>query len=370
MTFDGTPYTLYLGNKDTNCTTENTEGCLYYHFHKPGPLAVRAAARVLPKAVRFIAMFRDPLEMVISQYPDPLLYAGVLLNHPWKTCFAKSLSVWLDVYPKERFLFLDSDEYFKDAQSTLDRIFEFLGVEPKKYSSLELDTFGRRRATTRTHSIPPQLRRAFHTIPYNRQCKIHLERMTDIKFKWKMSAEPVYRKAGDVMQVLLHKLSARSKKQHNLEEAAELARKNKTFVYESYKKREERIQAEVRERRGQRNPGDNCTQVGGDADSKPELKGCCDGLAECKVERPKNNTAYCPPDHPDHNQKCWSMMRQCRETCLPEEFDELLAAEGEDEADIDPDLDPATDPDSLQNRCDGRVACVDAKSIEELRQCC
>jgi hypothetical protein len=44
--------------------------------------------------------------------------------------YAEQLTRWFDSYPKERFLFIESERFFSDPASCLAEILDFVGVEP------------------------------------------------------------------------------------------------------------------------------------------------------------------------------------------------------------------------------------------------
>ena len=50
--------------------------------------------------------------------------------------YAQQLEIWFEHFPRDRFLFLLTDDLARDAGGTMRRMFEFLGVDP----SIEVDT--------------------------------------------------------------------------------------------------------------------------------------------------------------------------------------------------------------------------------------
>eukprot|EP00441_Pelagodinium_beii_P038908 CAMPEP_0197651908 /NCGR_PEP_ID=MMETSP1338-20131121/34126_1 /TAXON_ID=43686 ORGANISM="Pelagodinium beii, Strain RCC1491" /NCGR_SAMPLE_ID=MMETSP1338 /ASSEMBLY_ACC=CAM_ASM_000754 /LENGTH=375 /DNA_ID=CAMNT_0043226669 /DNA_START=42 /DNA_END=1169 /DNA_ORIENTATION=- len=47
----------------------------------------------------------------------------------------------------------------------------------------------------------------------------------------------------------------------------------------------------------------------------PAYGSCCEGLQPCLEKRPEDNSAYCPPSDPGHEQTCWSYMEVCHPKC-------------------------------------------------------
>jgi hypothetical protein len=135
-----------------------------YLFHPP---AAARIAELLPEA-RLIAMLRDPVERAVSGYyysPDRRLHgrgmdpsamhaafeaeaARIEAGEQRGVCdlprpgdfdgtvylargiYADQFEVYLSVLPRERFLIVESGEYFADPSSGLDRVLGFLGLPP------------------------------------------------------------------------------------------------------------------------------------------------------------------------------------------------------------------------------------------------
>ena len=111
---------------------------------------------------KFIAILRDPIDRAYSGYqrevrkgretrpfadavraelPDPLgdwkdnLSGEALENFYHRSylargLYAQQLQHWMTFFPRERFLLLSSEEFFKDALSVLNRACDFLGLPP------------------------------------------------------------------------------------------------------------------------------------------------------------------------------------------------------------------------------------------------
>lgn len=119
-----------------------------------------AVAAVVPDA-KLIVMLRDPVRRALSDYQmmkkagrepeefavcmrsgirwlsDPSLSRLVdiaaradlpPLRYVTKGCYARSLEPWLKLFPRDRFLFLLSEDFFKDPAAVYRQVFRFLGL--------------------------------------------------------------------------------------------------------------------------------------------------------------------------------------------------------------------------------------------------
>jgi len=112
-------------------------------WHFPGvPERMHA---LLPEA-RLIYVVRDPVERMVSQYKH--FYASGLEHRPlnaalepapgecdqtpyfFDSCYHRNLLAFLDRYPLERVLVLSAEDLQTDRETTLRRVFEFVGVDP------------------------------------------------------------------------------------------------------------------------------------------------------------------------------------------------------------------------------------------------
>jgi hypothetical protein len=124
--------------------------------------AVPARVAAAIPGARFIAILRDPIDRAYSGYqrevrkgretrpfadavrselPDPLSgwrdnLSGQALetfyhrSYLARGLYAQQLQCWMTFFPRERFLLLSSEEFFKDALSVLNRTCDFLGLPP------------------------------------------------------------------------------------------------------------------------------------------------------------------------------------------------------------------------------------------------
>lgn len=139
------------------------EASPYYMFH---PLAAARVAKTLPR-VKLILVLRNPVDRAYSQYQHQLRQPGVealsfeeaiereeerlageekkLIEQPTYASFnhrhysylargryIEQIPAWLKLFPKEQFLFLKSEEVFRDPTDALRQTYEFLGVPPAR----------------------------------------------------------------------------------------------------------------------------------------------------------------------------------------------------------------------------------------------
>lgn len=130
------------------------EASPYYLFH---PLAASRAAKMVPRA-KLIAMLRNPIDRAYSHYHhavhlglESMSFEGAIASEPGRLASSKpedgiydqnhrryayvrrgiyvdQLQVWRQFYPKEAFLIVQSEAFFKDPAFTYHRILTFLGL--------------------------------------------------------------------------------------------------------------------------------------------------------------------------------------------------------------------------------------------------
>lgn len=157
------PRTKAFGNKTDVITGEATP---YYIFHPHSPARVRKA---LPD-VKIIVLLRDPVERAFSHYKhhvklkvEPLTFADAIKAEPQRLMceldkmvqnegydsynlqmysylargvYVDQLKRWLDYFPREQFLILQSEDFFRNPADNYLRSLEFLGLP-----EYELSTF-------------------------------------------------------------------------------------------------------------------------------------------------------------------------------------------------------------------------------------
>jgi hypothetical protein len=202
IAFDSSPRTMFLGDPDDEQT-------ITYPIAKKFGLGVGAVAAlkdVLGPDAKFITMFRDPVPWAMSNGVQDVLDAkelkdiqinrsnlgfgkgflkGQTLTHGFfakRACYANGLEAWLKVFPRENFLFLTSEDFFADPQATYDQVTDFLGVPRAQYpQDLSNGGSGRRRNNRKHHG---GVHEEYHALPWVKDCRERLEKLTGIKVKW------------------------------------------------------------------------------------------------------------------------------------------------------------------------------------------
>mmetsp|Transcript_54473 Transcript_54473/g.151819 ORF Transcript_54473/g.151819 Transcript_54473/m.151819 type:complete len:422 (-) Transcript_54473:23-1288(-) len=156
--------------------SSNEELLPWHHGNVSARVDPQIVREVLGPDTKLVVMMRDPVDFLDSLPPR----WAKKVKHVRGDCYALGVSKWLEVFPKENMLFISAEEYFVNSQTVLDRIFKFLGVSPWTYPG-ETPNSGRRR---HTHNLDADERRAYHSLPANKKCKKHLERITGLTFNW------------------------------------------------------------------------------------------------------------------------------------------------------------------------------------------
>ena len=109
-----------------------------YSVHPLAPGVPERIAKALPN-VRLIYLVRDPVERAVSHYRAVLPRAPIddALGEPRAPYnrftapgrYATQLEQYLAVFPPERILVVDHDEFVAERHTTMRRMFRFLGVE-------------------------------------------------------------------------------------------------------------------------------------------------------------------------------------------------------------------------------------------------
>jgi len=153
-----------------------------------------------------LTMFRDPVPWAMSNGVQDVLdekdlkniqinrsnlgfgkgfLKGQTLTHGFfakRACYANGLEAWLKVFPRENFLFLTSEDFFADPQATYDQVTDFLGVPRAQYpQDLSNGGSGRRRNNRKHHG---GVHEEYHALPWVKDCRERLEKLTGIKVKW------------------------------------------------------------------------------------------------------------------------------------------------------------------------------------------
>lgn len=147
------------------------EASPYYLFH---PQAAQRVAKTLPRA-KFILLLRNPVDRAYSQYQhqtrqegvEPLSFEEALeseeqrlageeekmlrdekyfsFNHRHYSYLARSkyieqLPAWMDLFPREQFLLLRSEDLYADPKAIVKQTLDFLGL-PSSYLKQEYKPF-------------------------------------------------------------------------------------------------------------------------------------------------------------------------------------------------------------------------------------
>jgi len=152
-----------------------------YLFH---PYAAERARDVVPEA-KLIVLLRDPVERAVSHYRhmvrlgfetlpfreaievearrtaadlealrrDPLHQARDLLRFSYvaRGRYAEQLERWMEVFPRDRFLIVRSEDLFRDPGAVYERVITFLGLplwRPRVFPNVTV-------ARAKTSSLPP-----------------------------------------------------------------------------------------------------------------------------------------------------------------------------------------------------------------------
>jgi hypothetical protein len=96
--------------------------------------------------------------------------------------YAEHLKRWLSYYPKEQLLILISEDFYKNTQNNMDKIYEFLDLSPHIHESFPIMNEG-----TLDIKMKPETRELLKEFyrPYNEELKRLFEELElDITFKW------------------------------------------------------------------------------------------------------------------------------------------------------------------------------------------
>jgi hypothetical protein len=114
------------------------EASVRYTTHPFRPGAAERIAAVLPD-VKLIYLVRDPVARMVSQWlhnvrryaeRDPLFAALRAPRYLLTSSYAYQAERFLRHFPQDRLLIVQTERLRAEQAATLDRIFEFLGVEP------------------------------------------------------------------------------------------------------------------------------------------------------------------------------------------------------------------------------------------------
>jgi hypothetical protein len=141
------------------------EGTERYFDHPHAPQRIK---QVTPHA-KFIILLRNPIDRSYSHYKmisrrhaeslpfekaiqeedriiplyqkmidDPSYYSDIYFRHGYlhRGIYVDKIKHWMEIFPKEQFLIIQSEEFFRDPSKIYNQVLDFLGVE-----NFELDTY-------------------------------------------------------------------------------------------------------------------------------------------------------------------------------------------------------------------------------------
>eukprot|EP00928_Gymnodinium_smaydae_P053559 TRINITY_DN37522_c0_g1_i1.p1 TRINITY_DN37522_c0_g1~~TRINITY_DN37522_c0_g1_i1.p1 ORF type:complete len:337 (-),score=46.88 TRINITY_DN37522_c0_g1_i1:57-1019(-) len=180
VTFDGSPQTVFLGGRHLK---EYGEGARM--LHHPGIENVRYVRDVLGPDLKMVMTIRDPVDWIMSVMERKFTSLSANERALEVSCFADSLEPWLQVFPKNNFLFVCAEDLFQKQAAVAQRMFDFIGLQaPNRTESGELAevSSGRRR---NTNAVSQRERAKFHASKRAKQCREKLVRLTGVQCSWK-----------------------------------------------------------------------------------------------------------------------------------------------------------------------------------------
>jgi hypothetical protein len=177
------------------------EATPYYLFH---PHAPQRIAKMLPKA-KFIALLRNPIDRAYSQYAhqvrqgyETLSFEDAVTQEEQRTAreqemlerderyfsfndkhytylargkYIDQLQRWMELFPREQFLILRSEDFYNEPASSLTETFKFLGLPvaglQKDYQPYNYGTYSKMEPATRKRLIA-------YFAPYNARLSEYL----------------------------------------------------------------------------------------------------------------------------------------------------------------------------------------------------
>lgn len=160
---------LFREAGDAVAIGEASTGYTKYPTHQGVPARIAA---LVPDA-RLIYLIRDPIERIRSQYLHVRRHAHehrpireALIQNPNYVNYSsywKQLQQYLEWFPRDRVLVLESETLLRDRVPTLRRVSEFLSIDPAAFSD-NIDTEFHQARTARVHR--PAFRRVSSSRPY------------------------------------------------------------------------------------------------------------------------------------------------------------------------------------------------------------
>jgi hypothetical protein len=198
----------FPGKKDSRKKTDaiTGEATPYYIFHPHSPARIR---KILPN-VKLIVMLRDPVERAFSHYkhhvkfkvePLPFVeaikaeserlmgeldkmvqdesynsYNFQMFSYLARGVYIDQLKRWLEYFPKEQLLILQSEDFFRDPEGNFVKTLQFLGLP--EYKLMSYKKFNASQYSLMDKSMREYLINYF--IPYNES----LYELLGLDFGW------------------------------------------------------------------------------------------------------------------------------------------------------------------------------------------
>jgi hypothetical protein len=168
----------------------------------PYPKAPQRAFTYFPKA-KLIVLLRNPIDRAFSRYKNDFANKSITetfeariqkemelilenkSHHDFyleRGFYAKQLKKWLEYYPKEQLLILISEDFFKETQSCMDKIYAFIGVSPHQHETFPV--YFKNKIDLKLNPETRDLLKEFYR-PYNQELQnLFNELGLDIELKW------------------------------------------------------------------------------------------------------------------------------------------------------------------------------------------
>jgi hypothetical protein len=105
-------------------TLRNPVQRVYSHWKWEVFLAGRHRAATLP----FLSTFPAYVDHCLELFPTCPIFTACGLSALQDSIYWKAVSLWIEAFGRENVLVLDMEEYLKDRNSMLSRIYEFVGL--------------------------------------------------------------------------------------------------------------------------------------------------------------------------------------------------------------------------------------------------
>lgn len=197
-------------SKSSNPNKVTGEATPNYLFN---PSAPKRIAKDLPQTTKFIVLLRNPVDRAYSNYQmkvgkghDQRSFEKAIIHdetrlegefqhiikkyenerpdqtiYPYVTrgIYVEQLKTWMDLFPRDQFLIVKSEDLFNEPEKVVNQVVRFLGLDENKLNVAHFRTFNK---GTYHKTMNPQTRKILldYYRPYNRR----LENFLDMKFNW------------------------------------------------------------------------------------------------------------------------------------------------------------------------------------------